>query len=143
MKINEVTVDRRPGYAKQDTPVTTKYAAIGNHLQNYAGNMPMGKGVSDEQIRLSTNIGRLGEALIELNTPGGPKSIEDVIKRSGLSREEVAKYVKFGEELYQKFGDTRQQGASANEPEDDEEDYGSPSDDAIARQADARAAKRK
>lgn len=143
MKINEVTVDKRPGYAKQDTDVTKKYAAIGDHLQKYAENMPMGKGVSDEQISLSTNIGRLGEALIELNTPGGPKSIEDIVKRSGLPQQEVVKYIKFGEELFQKFGDTRQKGVSANEPEDDEEDYGTPSDDAIARQADARAAKRK
>ena len=140
MKINEVTeatVDRRPGYAKQDNPTTTKYAAIGNLLQDHTKTMNM---KDDDQIKLSNVIGQVGEELTLINTGGGARSLDEIAKRCGTSTKMVKQIIEFGQKLYKEKGDTRQgdpeAGGDYDDIDSDTKEFDGPDDDEVARQAD-------
>ena len=136
MKINEVTeatVDRRPGYATQDNPTTTKYAAIGNLLQDHTKTMNM---KDENQIKLSNVIGAVGEQLINLNTNAGAKSLDEIAKRCRCSTKMVKQIIAFGQKLYDEKGDIRQGDPEAGSDYDDGSDeFAEPSDDDIDRDA--------
>ena len=136
MKINEVTektVDRRPGYAMQDNPTTTKYAAIANLLQDYSKTMNM---KDDESIKLSNIVASVGAELTLINTGQGAKSLDEIAKRVGTSTKKVKLIIALGQKLYDKKGDTRQGDPEAGDDYDDGGDeFAAPSDDEIDRDA--------
>jgi len=141
MKINEVTeavVDLRPGYATQDTPVTKKYAAIADHLDKFAKTLNM---KDDKQIKLSMTIEQVGQELTLLNTGEGAKSFAEIAKRVGADEKLVKTIIQMGEKMFNAKGDQRRSDDAGDDIDSD--DFGGPSDDEIARQADARAAKRR
>jgi len=138
MKINEVVEGVRPGYATQDNDVTTKYAAIAYLLNDHASKMDSS---NDEALNRQTMINGVAASIGLLNTVSGPRSLEDIAKAGKTNVKTVNVLLKFGEELYNKYGDIRQ-GNDAPDDTDNEFDDG-PSDDEIARQADQRAAKRR
>jgi hypothetical protein len=136
MKINEVTeavVDRRPGYAKQDNPTTKKYAAVADHLYNYANTLNM---KDEEQIKLSTTIGKVATELTLLNTGEGAKSFAEIAKRVGASEKGVKAIIAVGEKIYAQKGDQRQSADAGDDIDNDSNEFGGPDDDEIARQAD-------
>ena len=139
MKINEVIEGVRPGYATQDNDVTTKYAAIAFLLNDHASKMDSS---NDEALQRQLMINQVAASIEQLNTVSGPKSLEDIAKAGKTNVKTVKVLLKFGQELYDKYGDIRQ-GNDAPDDDDDNEFDDGPSDDEIARQADQRAAKRR
>lgn len=133
MKINEVT---EAGY--ENDPQSRKLAALGRKLMDMSANMPM-KGASDEEIDKSNKMSALGDALTRWGTAFGPKNVKDLVKATGLEPKDIQELLA----MAQKAPDAKPVAAEP-EPEDEPEDeFGAPDDDEIARQADARAAKRK
>lgn len=113
-------------------------AGLGRTLMDISAKMPM-KGASDEDIAKSNKMSSLGDALTRWGSAFGPKNIKDLMKITDLSPEEIQELLA----MAKKAGPAKPVAAEP-EPEDDEEDdFGAPDDDEIARQADARAKKRK
>tara|TARA_B100000780_G_C20885957_1_gene352558 strand:- start:213 stop:638 length:426 start_codon:yes stop_codon:yes gene_type:complete len=140
MKINEVTEGTvRPGYATQDNPTTTKYAAIAFLLNDHAGKMDM---KDDNQLKMSMTINKVAASIEKLNSYDGPKSIGDIAKAGDTTEKTVTLLLNFGNKLYDQKGDIRQGNDAPDDDTDNEFDDG-PSDDEIARQADDRASKRR
>jgi hypothetical protein len=129
MKINEVTE------AQETSPQQRQLAALGRTLMDISAKMPMGKGVSDEEVEKSNKMSALGDALTRFGTAFGPKDVKGLVKATGLDPKEIQELLA----LAQKAGPVKPVAAEP-EPEDDEEDdFGGPSDDEIARQADMKA----
>tara|TARA_B110000503_G_scaffold97521_1_gene146355 strand:+ start:355 stop:774 length:420 start_codon:yes stop_codon:yes gene_type:complete len=139
MKINDITEGRGPDY--ETNPAYKKLASIGRALMAHSETASM-KGKTDDEIGMFNKMSTFGDALTRYGTTFGPKNIQDVMKDTGLDMNAIKSLMAFGEKLEAK-GVKAPIADPKSEPEDDEEDYGSPTDDAIARQADARAAKRK
>lgn len=135
MKINEIT-ESRPGYASD--PKLTIIANLGRRLMDISAKMPMGKKVSDEEVAKSNRMSSFGDALTRFGTNFGPKSLPELIKASRVTPEEAKEFLA----LAQNAPDPELKGNDV-EPEDDEDDFDEPNDIEIARQADARASKRK
>ena len=138
MKINEVTEGRGPDY--ETNPAYKKLSNIGRALMAHSETASM-KGKSDDEIGMFNKMSGFGDALTRFGTTFGPKNIEELMKDTGLNAKEIKSLMAFGEKLAAK-------GVKAPvadpEPEDEpQDDFDGPSDDEIARQADARAAKRK
>ena len=134
MKINEGTeavVDRRPGYATQDNPVTKKYAAIADHLDKYAKTLNM---KDDNQIKLSTTIEQVGQELTLLNTSQGAKSFAEIAKRVRASEKLVKAIIGMGEKMFNAKGDQRRSDDAGDDIDSD--DFDTPDDDAMAARAD-------
>ena len=128
MKINEVTE------AHEASPQQRKLAALGRTLMDMSAKMPM-KGASDEEIGKSNKMAALGDALTRFGTPFGPRDVKGLVKATGLDPKEIQELLA----MAQKAGPVKAVAADP-EPEDDEEDdFGGPSDDEIARQADMKA----
>jgi hypothetical protein len=136
MKINEVTEARF-----ETDPEQKKRSEIGRALMDYATKIPM-KGKTDAQVGLVDKMSQLGSALTRFGTDHGPKNIEDVKADTGLSVELIQKFMALGEKLAAKGVKLGVPDPEDN-PQDDSDEFAEPSDDEIARQADARAAKRK
>ena len=136
MKINEVTEARAPGYADDINPQTRKLANMGRTLMDISSTTSM-KGLSDEEIGKTNKMSSFGDALTRFGTAFGPKNLPELLKTAGVTAEEAKEFLA----MAQVKGPVKQ---AAPEPEDDEDDeFAAPDDDEIARQADARAAKRK
>jgi len=135
MKINEVTEAGRAGY--ETTPANKRLSTIGRALMAHSETASM-KGKSDDEVGMFNKMSTFGDALTRFGTSFGPKNVQDVMKETGLDMNTIKSLMAFGEKLAAKGSTT-----PVAEPEDDQEDYGSPTDDDIGRQADARAAKRK
>jgi hypothetical protein len=134
MKINEVT---EAGY--ETTPANKRLSTIGRALMAHSETASM-KGKSDDEVGMFNKMSTFGDALTRFGTSFGPKNVQDVMKETGLDMNTIKSLMAFGEKLAAKGSTTP---VAEPEPEDDQEDYGSPTDDDIGRQADARAAKRK
>ena len=134
MKINEV-IAREADY--ENSEQARKLAALGRTLMDMSASMPM-KGASDDDIEKSNKMSALGDALTRWGTSFGPKNIKELVKATALEPNEIQELLA----MAQKKGPAKPVAAEP-EPEDDEDDFGAPDDDEIARQADARAAKRR
>ena len=133
MKINEVT---EADY--ENDPQSRKLAALGRKLMDISANMPM-KGASDEEIDKSNKMSALGDALTRWGPAFGPKNVKDLVKTTGLEPKDIQELLA----MAQNAPDAKPVAAEP-EPEDEpEDDFDAPDDDEIARQADARAAKRR
>lgn len=118
-----------------DDPQTKMIADLGRRLMDISAKMPMGKGVSDEEIAKSNRMSSFGDALTRFNTDFGPKNLKDVIKSARVTPQEAMEFI----ELAKKAKPASIKVADP-EPEDEPEDeFGGPSDDEIDAQARAMA----
>jgi hypothetical protein len=130
MKINEVT-EARYG----DDPKSKMIADLGRRLMDMSAKMPMGKGVSDEEIEKSNKMSAFGDALTRFNTPMGPRNMQELIKAARVSPEEAKEFL----DMASKAKPAQVKGDEV-EPEDEPEDeFAAPDDDEIAYQADLKA----
>jgi len=118
MKIKEITeasANVNPGYKASKAEYTL--ADYGRRLMDISAKMPMGKGVSDAEVDRSNKMSRLGDELTAYGTAFGAKNLNDLIKKTGLSKEEIASML----DLAKKHGPVELKGDDVpDEPEDDE-----------------------
>ena len=118
-----------------DDPKTKMIANLGRRLMDMSAKMPMGKGVSDDDIAKSNRMSSFGDALTRYNTDFGPKNMKELLKVARVSAEEAAEFIELA-----KKAKTASIKVADPEPQDEpEDDMDGPSDDEIARQADAAA----
>lgn len=132
MKMNDIVNETNYG----DDPQTKMIADLGRRLMDISAKMPMGKGVSDDDIAKSNRMSSFGDALTRFNTDFGPRNLKDVIKSARVTPEEAMEFI----ELAKKAKPTQIKVADPepeDEPEDDFDD--GPSDDEIDAQARAMA----
>jgi len=127
MKMNDIVNEANYG----DDPQTKMIADLGRRLMDISAKMPMGKGVSDEEIAKSNRMSSFGDALTRFNTDFGPKNLKDVIKSARVTPQEAMEFI----ELAKKAKPASIKVADP-EPEDD---FGGPSDDEIDAKARAMA----
>jgi hypothetical protein len=126
MKINEV-IAREANYETGEG--NRKLAAIGRVL--------MDKAATTKDDALSNVLAKVGNELTAYDTTFGSRSVEELLKKTGVSKEMLMKLMKFGEAELKKGGDKPKGDAIPDEPDDDpDDDMGGASDDEIARQAD-------
>ena len=131
MKMNDIVNEANYG----DDPQTKMIADLGRRLMDISAKMPMGKGVSDEEIAKSNRMSSFGDALTRFNTDFGPKNLKDVIKSARVTPQEAMEFI----ELAKKAKPASIKVADP-EPEDEPEDeFGGPSDDEIDAKARAMA----
>ena len=118
-----------------DDPKTKMIATLGRRLMDMSANMPMGKGVSDDEIAKSNRMSSFGDALTRYNTDFGPKNMKELLKVARVSAEEAAEFI----ELAKKAKPASIKVADPEPQDEPEDDMDGPSDDEIARQADAAA----
>ena len=118
-----------------DDPKTKMIANLGRRLMDMSASMPMGKGVSDDDIAKSNRMSSFGDALTRYNTDFGPKNMKELLKVARVSAEEAAEFI----ELAKKAKPAQIKVADPEPQDEPEDDMDGPSDDEIARQADAAA----
>ena len=131
MKINEVTEA-----GMETDPKHKKLANIGRALMTHSETASM-KGADDAKIGMFNQMSSLGNELTKFGTTFGPKDLNGLMKATGLNAPTIKTLLAFGEKLAAKGVAPK---VADPEPEDEpQDDFGGPSDDEIARQADARA----
>ena len=132
MKMNDIVNEANYG----DDPQTKMVADLGRRLMDMSAKMPMGKGVSDDDIAKSNRMSSFGDALTRFNTDFGPKNLKDVIKSARVTPQEAMEFIELAKKAKPaaiKVADPEPQ----DEPEDEFDD--GPSDDEIDAQARAMA----
>ena len=126
MKINEV-IAREANYETGDG--NRKLAAIGRVL--------MDRAATTKDDALSNVMAKVGNELTSYNTIFGSRSIEELLKKTGVQKEMLMKLMKYGQAELAKGGDVAlpDKDAPADDA-DDADDMGGPSDADIARDAD-------
>ena len=134
MKMNEIVNEADYG----DDPKSKMIADLGRRLMDMSAKMPMGKGVSDDEIAKSNKMSSFGDALTRFGSPFGPKNMKDLVKQARVTPEEAKEFI----ELAQKAKPAEIKGDEVEPDDEPEDDFDAPDDDAIARQADMRARRR-
>lgn len=127
MKINEV-IAREADYETGE----------GNRKLSAIGRVLMDKAATTKDDALSNVLAKVGNELTSYNTTFGARSVDELLKKTGVNKDMLMKLMKFGEAELKKTGDVKK-GADIPDMDDEPEDMGGPSDDEIARQADRRA----
>ena len=135
MKINEVTQradEISPGYNM--TPAEKALADIGRLLMQAGENMPMGKGVSDEDITLSMDAGQLGSDMVH----GYIKNTKDIAAAVNKSRSDSERLMGMVKDAIADFKAGKKANITGDDvpDDDDQDDFGRDDDDKIARDAD-------
>lgn len=125
MKIREIVTEA----GMETGEGNRKLAAIGRVL--------MDRAVTTKDDALSNLMSTFGDLLTRYNTTFGPRSPQELMQKSGVSKEMMMKLLKFGEAELKKSGDVAKGADVPDEPEDDEK-Y-SASDDEIDAKARAMA----
>jgi hypothetical protein len=128
MKMNEIVTEAAYG----DDPKTRMIADLGRKLMDMSAKMPMGKGVSDDEIAKSNRMSAFGDALTRFNTDFGPKNLKDVIKLARVTPEEAKEFL----ELAQKAKPAEIKGDEVEPDDEPDDDFDEPDDDAMAAKAD-------
>lgn len=131
MKINEVT-EVRPGYASQADEKYRQIANMGRKLMDISAKMPMGKGVSDDEIAKSNRMSSFGDALTRFGTDFGPKNMAELLKTARVTPEEAKEFLA----IAQKAPEPELKGDEVKPADEPEDDFDAPDDD----EADARKA---
>jgi|TARA_B110000908_G_scaffold87661_1_gene104591 hypothetical protein len=132
MKINEVT---EADY--ETSPEQKQLANVGRALMNHANSAQL-KGKSDDEVMMYNKVSTLGDALTRFGADWGPKNLKDLEKITGLNAKQINAYFDIGKKLH-----AAKKAPAPVAQDDDNEFNDGPSDDEIARQADARASKRR
>ena len=127
MKINEVTEA-----GMETDPKHKKLANIGRALMTHSETASM-KGADDAKIGMFNQMSSLGNNLTKFGTTFGPRSLQDLMKSTGLNAESIKTLLAFGEKLAAKGVAPK---VADPEPEDEpQDDFGGPDDDEIDRDA--------
>lgn len=118
MKVNEIVTE-----AQETSDANKKLASIGRVL--------MDRAVTTKDDALSNLMAKFGDALTRYGTPFGPRTPQELMKKTGISEEMLRKLLAYGETELKKSGDVAKGANVADEPEDDEDDFDGPSDDEI------------
>lgn len=70
-------------------------AAVGRKLMSISESMPM-KGLRDDEVARSNRMSTFGDALTRFGTAFGPKSLEDVLRVSNVSKKEAEEFMQLG-----------------------------------------------
>jgi len=128
MKINEIATDNF-----DLTPQERKLAKLGHILKIQAAT------VKDDA--LSNAMARVGDELTSFGASFGPKNLADVEKKSGIPREVIKKLVGFAQKVEAEQSKLKadHKDGGLDDTNNTDNDFDAPSDDEIARQADAMA----
>jgi hypothetical protein len=132
MKMHEIVTEADYG----DDPKSKMIADLGRRLMDMSAKMPMGKGVSDEDIEKSNKMSSFGDALTRFGSPFGPRNMKELVKAARVTPEEAKEFIELAQKAKPaaiKVADPEPQ----DEPEDEFDD--GPSDDEIDAQARAMA----
>lgn len=77
------------------TPNQIILTRIGSKLMDISATTPM-KGLSNEEIGRTNRMSSFGDALTRFGTTFGPKTIDEVLKVSGVTKAEAAEFMKLG-----------------------------------------------
>lgn len=109
MKIKEITVKEGA-----ETPSAyRKLASIGRVL--------MDKAVTTKDDELSNTMAKVGDALTRYGTAFGPRSPEELMKKTGVNAALLKKLLAYGEAEFKKSGEVAKGDDVPDEPEDDED----------------------
>lgn len=70
-------------------------ANVGRKLMNISESMSM-KGLRDDEVARSNRMSTFGDALTRFGTAFGPKSLEDVLRVSNVSKKEAEEFMQLG-----------------------------------------------
>ena len=115
-----------------DDPKTKMIADLGRRLMDMSAKMPMGKGVSDDEIAKSNKMSSFGDALTRFGSPFGPRNMKDLLKIARVTPEEAAEFI----ELAKKAKPAEIKGNEVEPDDEPEDEFDTPDDDAMARKAD-------
>ena len=123
MKIKDIITEA----GMETNPKYKQLAAIGRVL--------MDRAVTTKDDALSNLMASFGDSLTRYGTTFGPRTPEELMKKTGVSKDMMLKLMKFGEAELKKGGDVAKGKDVADEPEDADDMDKGPSDDEIAQQA--------
>ena len=126
--MSEIVVEARYG----DDPKTRMIADLGRRLMDMSAKMPMGKGVSDEEIEKSNKMSAFGDTLTRFGSDFGPKNLKDVIKAARITPEEAKEFL----ELAQKAKPAEIKGDEVDPEEPESDEFDDEDDEEMARKAD-------
>jgi hypothetical protein len=124
MKINEV-IAREANYETGEG--NRKLAAIGRVL--------MDRAATTKDDALSNLMAKVGNELTSYDTTFGARSLPELLKKAGVSKEMLMKLMKYGEAELKKAGDVKKGSDVPDDEPEDDMDKG-PNDDDIGRDAD-------
>lgn len=70
-------------------------ANVGRKLMDISQSMSM-KGLRDDEIARSNRMSTFGDSLTRFGTAFGPKTLEDVLRLSNVSKKEAEEFMKLG-----------------------------------------------
>ena len=117
MKMNEIVIE-----SQETGDSNKKLASIGRVL--------MDRAITTKDDALSNLMAKFGDALTHYGTTFGPRTPQELMKKTGISEEMLRKLLAYGEAELKKSGDVAKGADVADEPEDSDE-FDGPSDDAI------------
>lgn len=129
MKINEIT-EARPGYVED--PKMKTIVNMGRKLMDISAKMPMGKGVSDDEVAKSNRMSSFGDALTRFGTDFGPKNMAELLKVARVTPEEAKEFLA----LAQKAPEPQLKGDEVEPDDEPDDEFDAPDDDAMAAKAD-------
>lgn len=68
---------------------------IGRRLMDISATSPM-KGLKDDEIGRFNRMASFGDALTRFGTTFGPRSVDEVLNTSGVTRKEAEEFMKLG-----------------------------------------------
>jgi len=68
---------------------------IGRRLMDISATAPM-KGLKDDEIGRFNRMASFGDALTRFGTTFGPRSVDEVLNTSGVTRKEAEEFMKLG-----------------------------------------------
>ena len=110
------------------------------------GGILMDRAPSEKDDALSNMMATVGRELTAWGTPFGPRTLNDLVKKTGATEEVIKKLVEYAQKLATTHGDLRQdhKDGGLDDTNDTDDDFNEPDDDEMAAQADRAArAKRK
>ena len=115
------------------TPQQRKLAALGQIL------MAQAPGIKDDA--LSNIMGAVGNELSSFGTPFAANSLEDLIKKTGATKEVIRKLLDYAENIQKSKSDLAKdhEDGGLDDTNDTDDDFNEPDDEELARQADAAA----
>ena len=108
-----------------DDPKSKAIADLGRRLMDMSAKMPMGKGVSDDDIEKSNKMSSFGDALTRFGSPFGPKNMKELIKAARVTPEEAKEFI----ELAQKAKPAEIKGDEVEPQDEPEDDFDNQDDD--------------
>ena len=121
MKMHEIVNEADYG----DDPKSKAIADLGRRLMDMSAKMPMGKGVSDDDIEKSNKMSSFGDALTRFGSPFGPKNMKELIKAARVTPEEAKEFI----ELAQKAKPAEIKGDEVEPQDEPEDDFDNQDDD--------------